>query len=133
MVGGCILFIKAVPKDRVRGGELSVDFGDLVMHRTGLEVATRYLLPTATREEPSCTCVSSTRKGLLGVFHANEEMWEKRSLGALQPIPPRHGRAARQGLTGVPLEQGLVPSLWEMKREASYDCRAVKGGILFSC
>lgn len=53
-------------------------------------------------------------------------------MGTLLPLPARCGWAAGQGLTSLPGEQGLVLSLWEMKREASYDCRAVKGGILFS-
>lgn len=56
-------------------------------------------------------------------------MWDQKSLPA---IPPRCGRAAWQGLTSLPGEQALVLSPGEMKREASYDCRAVKGGILFS-
>lgn len=89
------MFIKAVPKDRVRGGELSVDFGDLVMHRTGLEVATRYLLPTATREEPSCTCVSSTRKGLLGVSMQMKRCGRRGAWGPCSPSLP-----ATAGLPG---------------------------------
>jgi len=83
----------------------------------GLEVATRYLLPTATygREEPSCSCGSSPRKGLFVVCHANEEMWEKRSLGTLPPLPPHCGQAAWQGLTNLPGERSGVEPLGDEK------------------
>lgn len=84
-------------------------------------MASRYFLPVAMsgREEPCCTPASFTRKGLFGVFRANEGMWEKTSLQGPWHPSLLLWPAAQQGLTILPGEQGLVQSLWEMKREAA--------------
>lgn len=61
-------------------------FGDTAMQWRGLVVAA-YCNIWQKKSSLAHVYPSSERKDLFGVFHENEEMWEKRSQRTLLPLP----------------------------------------------
>lgn len=93
-----------------------MDFGDLLMQLRGLKWSpgTSYLRQLQAEKSPVAHLHPPPERACL-VFSLQMKGCGRR--GACRD--PALWPAARQGLTVLPGEQGLVQSLWEMKREAA--------------